>query len=57
MRINSTRRYYRHAFEFQRGGPYIKGSAAHKPDLTIAVNRPSLQQQQIQQQQQQIREV
>lgn len=54
MRINSARRYYRHAFEFQRGGPYIKGSAAHKPDLTIAVNRPSLQQQQIQQQQQQI---
>lgn len=54
MRISSTRRYYRPVFEFQRGGPYIKGSAAHKPDLTIAVNRPSLQQQQIQQQQQQI---
>ncbi|KAK8894115.1 hypothetical protein M9Y10_022547 [Tritrichomonas musculus] len=51
MRTSSTRRYYRPAFEFQRGGPHIRGSAAHKPDLSIAINRPSLQ---IQQQQQQI---
>lgn len=54
MKVSSSRRFYRPAFEFQRGGPYIKGSAAHKPDLSIAINRPSLQQQQIQQQQQQI---
>ena len=54
MRSSSTRKPYRPMFEFQRGGPYTRGSAAHKPDLTIAINRPSKQQLQQTQQSQQL---
>lgn len=48
-RVKSSRHFFRPTFEFQRGGPYIKGSAAHIPDLSLSITRPSIQLQQAQQ--------